>query len=121
MNVTLEKGTTIAIPTIALHHDPKYYSEPERFDPERFYGDQKTGHTIVDRPYLPFGDGPRNCIGMRMGRINTIVGLASMLQKYHFDLDERHFGKEMKFLPATITLVPIDGIHLKVRPRSTIL
>lgn len=119
MDITIEKGTNIAIPTYALHRDEKYYPNPEQFDPNRFFGDQKTGRTMVDRPFLPFGDGPRNCIGMRMGRINTIVGLASMLQKYHFDLDERHIGKEMKFLPATITIVPVDGIHLKVRPRSS--
>lgn len=117
MNITIEKGTTIAIPTIALHHDAKYFPQPEKFDPLRFYGDEKKS----GRPFLPFGDGPRNCIGLRMGRINAIVGLVSMLQKYHFDLDERHIGKEIKFLPATITLQPVDGIHLKVRPRISSL
>lgn len=119
MNIVIEKGINIFIPTIALHHDPKFYPQPKKFDPERFLGDQKTGRTIVDRPYLPFGDGPRNCIGMRLGKINAIVGLASLLQKFHFDLDERHIGKEIRFSPSTITLVPIDGIHLRVRPRSS--
>ena len=114
----VEKGISIIIPTIALHHDEKFFPQPEKFDPERFLNEQRTGRTISDRPFLPFGDGPRICIGMRMGRINTVAGLASMLQKYHFDLDQRHIGKEIQFSPSTITLVPIDGIHLKVRPRS---
>lgn len=117
MDITIEKGTAIALPTIAYHYDPKYYPQPEKFDPMRFVGEEKKS----GRLFLPFGDGPRNCVGLRMGRINAIVGLASMLQKYHFDLDERHIGKEMKFLPATITLHPVDGIHLKVRPRISSL
>jgi cytochrome P450 family 6 len=49
------------IPVLGLHHDEKYYPDPDRFDPERFNEEEK-----VKRPpyvYLPFGDGPRICIG----------------------------------------------------------
>jgi cytochrome P450 len=50
------------IPVLALHHDTKYYPEPERFDPERFNEDEKAKrHQYV---YLPFGEGKRICIGM---------------------------------------------------------
>jgi cytochrome P450 len=50
----LEKGTNVSIPVAALHHDPKYYPETDRFDPERFNEEerQKRHHYI----YLPFGD-----------------------------------------------------------------
>lgn len=57
----IEKGVRVVIPVYAIHHDPRYYPEPDRFDPERF-GDKAK----ASRPpytYLPFGEGPRNCIG----------------------------------------------------------
>jgi cytochrome P450 family 6 len=61
-DIVLEKGMTTFISVYALHHDPKYYPEPERFDPERFNEEQKAKrHHYV---YLPFGEGPRICIGM---------------------------------------------------------
>jgi cytochrome P450 family 6 len=57
----LEKGILTVIPVLALHHDPKYYPDPERFDPERFSEEEKAKrHHYV---YLPFGEGPRMCIG----------------------------------------------------------
>lgn len=60
-HVNLEKGTQVIIPAEALHHDPQYFPEPDRFDPERFSEEAKSGrHHYV---YLPFGEGPRICIG----------------------------------------------------------
>lgn len=60
----IDKGTLVWIPIYGLHHDAKYYPEPERFDPERF-SDAHKGD-IVAGSYLPFGVGPRNCIGRLM-------------------------------------------------------
>lgn len=57
----IEKGIKILIPVTALHKNPKYFPNPELFDPERFSPEKKA--TILDCTYLPFGDGPRNCIG----------------------------------------------------------
>jgi cytochrome P450 family 6 len=60
-DVFLEKGMATVIPVLAIHHDPKYYPDPERFDPERFSEVEKAKrHQYV---YLPFGEGPRICIG----------------------------------------------------------
>ena len=57
----LEPGDRLFIPVYGLHHDPTYYPDPERFDPERFR-DGKKLH-INTSPYLPFGSGPQSCIG----------------------------------------------------------
>jgi cytochrome P450 family 6 len=60
-DTVLDKGTFVFIPVASLHHDPRYYPEPERFDPERFSVEEKQKrHHYV---YLPFGEGPRICIG----------------------------------------------------------
>jgi len=60
-SLVIEKGQKLIIPMFSIHRDPKYYPDPLRFDPERFSSEQKS-----QRPngaYIPFGDGPRLCIG----------------------------------------------------------
>lgn len=60
-SLIIEKGQQLIIPVHSLHNDPEYYPDPEVFDPERFSPEQ-----TAKRPsgtYLPFGDGPRICIG----------------------------------------------------------
>jgi cytochrome P450 family 6 len=57
----LREGTPVYIPVMGIHYDPKYYPEPDKFDPERF-----TEENTNSRPhytYFPFGEGPRICIG----------------------------------------------------------
>lgn len=61
MTLTIPKGMQVLIPTRAIHYDPKYFPNPNRFDPERFSEQNK--HSIVTGSYMPFGVGPRNCIG----------------------------------------------------------
>lgn len=60
--VSIPKDQNVWIPIYAIHHDPSIYPEPDVFDPERFSDEVvQTRHAMF---YLPFGDGPRNCIGM---------------------------------------------------------
>jgi cytochrome P450 family 6 len=62
-DVHIEVGNLVAIPVHALHYDPKYYPNPEVFDPDRFTEEGKK--TRPQFTYLPFGEGPRQCIGKR--------------------------------------------------------
>lgn len=58
---TIEKGRAFWIPIYSLHHDPNYFPNPDKFDPERFGDENK--NNIQPGTYAPFGIGPRNCIG----------------------------------------------------------
>ncbi|CAB0035358.1 unnamed protein product [Trichogramma brassicae] len=78
--LTIERGTPVIIPMSALHMDPDYYPDPDRFDPERF--SSQNLRKIPAFAYLPFGQGPRNCIGMRIGLMQSKVGLMQILSKY---------------------------------------
>lgn len=60
-DVIIEKDTPIFISNWGLHSDPDYFPDPDTFDPERFHKDNT--HKHPDYAYLPFGDGPRICIG----------------------------------------------------------
>ncbi|XP_047529705.1 uncharacterized protein LOC125065894 [Vanessa atalanta] len=59
----MRKGEVLWIPVWCFHHDPKYFPNPYKFDPERFSNENK--HKINPMAYMPFGLGPRNCIGSR--------------------------------------------------------
>lgn len=63
-NLLLEKGLSLFIPVAAIQMDPEFYPEPEKFDPERFSEENKASRP--DYTFLPFGDGPRNCIGEKL-------------------------------------------------------
>ncbi|CAH1388794.1 unnamed protein product [Nezara viridula] len=76
----IEKDTFVVIPIWSLHHDPQYFPNPNKFDPERF--SQENRDSIVPYTYLPFGEGPRMCIGMRFGLLQTKLGIVTLLQKF---------------------------------------
>lgn len=67
----------IWIPITSIQRDPKYYPEPEKFDPERFSDERKD--EIVPSAYLPFGVGPRNCIGKKSIKKQTFYFLKKKL------------------------------------------
>lgn len=104
------------IPLFSIHRDAKYYPEPMKFDPSRFFSENTVNKTFIDMPYLPFGEGPRNCIGLRLGILQAKVGLVTMLQKYKFKLHEPSTG-ELEISPKNILLAPVSGINLKVSYR----
>lgn len=59
--VVIEKGTQLFIPLMGLQNDPNFFPEPHKFKPERFSNENKDN--ITPYTYMPFGEGPRNCIG----------------------------------------------------------
>ncbi|XP_049831657.1 cytochrome P450 6k1-like [Schistocerca gregaria] len=112
--LVLEKGTAVAISVLGLQHDPKYFPDPERFDPERFSEEEKAKrHPYV---YLPFGEGPRICIGMRLGLLQVKVGLAYLLSRYNVRTTDKTVTN-LEYSAMSIILMPKSGIQLRLEKR----
>ncbi|NXP18599.1 CP3A9 protein, partial [Scytalopus superciliaris] len=112
--VTIPKGTIVTIPPYVLHRNPEYWPNPEEFRPERFSKENK--ESMDPYTYLPFGAGPRNCIGMRFALLMLKVAIASLLQHFTFQT-----CKETQ-IPVKLSsqglLTPEKPIVLKLVPRT---
>lgn len=76
----LPKGSVVSIMTVIPHHDARWFPQPERFDPSRF--DPAAGRDIPRGAYLPFGAGPRVCIGSSFASVEITLALAMLLQRF---------------------------------------
>lgn len=86
-HVVLKKGQKVAVSILGMHRDPDYFPDPDVFDPERFSPENKD--KMVPYSYLPFGEGPRICIGMRFGMMQTKVALTILLKHFLFTLNSK--------------------------------
>ncbi|CAG2064903.1 unnamed protein product [Timema podura] len=110
-NLKLQKGDMVIIPTMGFHHDPKYFPNPDHFDPERFSEENKK--LIPSYAYLPFGEGPRMCIGMRFGLVQAKVGLVGLLSRYKFSVCEKT-DIPLVYDPVSLILTAKNGFHLTI-------
>ncbi|XP_023564450.1 cytochrome P450 3A6-like isoform X1 [Octodon degus] len=115
--VVIPKGSLVLIPIYVLHRDPKYWKEPEEFCPERF--SKKNKNNIDPYIYLPFGTGPRNCIGMRFALLNMKLAIIRVLQNFSFQTC-KETQIPIKFSKQGL-LQPEKEVLLKVVPREEIL
>nr|CAD7459066.1 unnamed protein product [Timema tahoe] len=79
-DIVIEKNTPVYIPTLGMHRDPILFPEPLRFRPERFTPENKG--SIHRFSYLPFGEGPHMCIGMRFGLLAAKTELVHLLSSW---------------------------------------
>ncbi|XP_053683463.1 probable cytochrome P450 9f2 [Sabethes cyaneus] len=114
---TIEKGHSIWMPAIAIQNDPKYYPNPEKFDPERF--DQQNLSKIDTGTYIPFGIGPRNCIGSRLALMEVKLMLYYLLKDFVMEPTERT-DIPLRIKKNAITLQAENGVWVKLRARNEI-
>nr|BAN20602.1 cytochromeP450 [Riptortus pedestris] len=107
--VVLPKGTCVNIPYLCLHRDPRYYSEPLVFKPERWESPNPV--------FFPFGIGPRNCLGMQLALLELKVFLSSFLSKYTISLNPRT-PDPLQFDPTSLFINPKLPIYLNLKPNS---
>ncbi|KFB49805.1 hypothetical protein ZHAS_00017823 [Anopheles sinensis] len=113
-DVTIPQGASVSIPIAGLHYDPRYYPEPERFDPERFNEENK--HKIPQGAYLPFGLGPRNCIASRFALMEVKAIVYHLLLNFKFEPTDRT-PIPMRLAKGFTTLRAEKGMHMKLIPR----
>ncbi|KAG8228709.1 hypothetical protein J437_LFUL009390 [Ladona fulva] len=114
-DLTLEKNTMVFIPTQAMQNDEKFFPEPKKFNPDRFLNKENYNHFA----YLPFGDGPRLCIGERFALMQVRLGLAALLSKFEFDLCKEKTPLPMEYSRKTFILYAKSGIWLKGKLRAS--
>ena len=85
--INVKKGTMIWFATAGFMRDPKYYPNPTKFDPERFSEENK--HNINMDAFLPFGVGPRNCIGSRFALMEVKAVIYYMLLNFSFEITSK--------------------------------
>ncbi|XP_054159158.1 cytochrome P450 3A11-like, partial [Oppia nitens] len=88
--ITIKKGQLIHIQSYSMHHDSDNYPDPERFRPERFLPENQTHHPYA---YLPFGGGPRKCIGFKLAEMIIKKALVNAVHKFSF----HDTGKPLEF------------------------
>uniref|UniRef100_A0A8C5G4X6 unspecific monooxygenase n=1 Tax=Gouania willdenowi TaxID=441366 RepID=A0A8C5G4X6_GOUWI len=111
--LVIPKDMVVMVPTWPLHRDPNIWPEPEKFKPERFSKENKD--TIDPYTYMPFGLGPRNCLGMRFAILSIKLAMVEILQKFSFAMcKETEVPLE---LDVQGLMAPKRPIKLKLVPR----
>nr|WNH29019.1 cytochrome P450 9J34 [Culex pipiens pallens] len=115
LSFKIAKDTALWFPVHALHNDPQYFPNPSKFDPERFSDDRKG--SIKPGTYLPFGIGPRNCIGSRfaLSEVKTIIYY--MMQSFSFERTSKT-EVPLVLIKSMADVIPEKGVHLEFRPRK---
>ncbi len=104
----LAKDALIIIPVFAVHRHRRLWIDPDRFDPDRFLPQAEEGHLRTQ--FMPFGFGPRTCIGMAFAMIEATVLLANFIRAARFEWDGRHLPEPV----SRVTLQPKGGMPLRV-------
>ncbi len=106
------KGDTVVMCSYAVHHNPKYWSEPAKFDPDRFAPDRVKARAKYS--YLPFAAGKRSCIGGALSQLENGLALAMLLRRF----EPVYMGDVPARIGPTVTLTPNGGLPFRIKNLS---
>jgi cytochrome P450 len=108
------EGTNIFIFQSLTHRDPRFFPNPDAFDPERWREDPIRSGKIPRFAYFPFGGGPRVCVGAAFAMLEATLLLAMIQRAFHLDLVPGHLVKPL----PSVTLRPMHGIRVTAHRRA---
>ncbi|KAM4537363.1 cytochrome P450 17A2 [Odontesthes bonariensis] len=111
----VSEGIRVLVNMWWIHHDPQHWDKPDLFNPDRFLDDQ--GQRFTPPCFLPFGAGPRVCVGESLARTELFLFLSSLLQRMSFRLPDGasppnlqgRLGVVLQPLPYTVVVIPRPG------------
>jgi cytochrome P450 len=104
-------GTNVIASIYTIHRKESHWPDPLRFQPERFIGDKKGHHRFA---FIPFGGGPRACIGSQFAIFEALTIMAICLKNFDF---EKKFSEQTEYF-ISLTLQPQDGCPVSLKPRE---
>lgn len=116
-DLVIDKGVRVTIPSYCFHHDPDIFPDPLKFDPERFSDENsRNRHHYA---FLPFGEGPRICIGMRFGKLQVKIALATILSRYELS-PAPDTPSKLEIHPHIVFTTPRHPFSLRIAKRTDI-
>ncbi|PNI81856.1 CYP17A1 isoform 3 [Pan troglodytes] len=111
----VDKGTQVIINLWALHHNEKEWHQPDQFMPERFLNPAGTQLISPSVSYLPFGAGPRSCIGEILARQELFLIMAWLLQRFDLEVPDDGQLPSLEGIPKVVFLIDSFKVKIKVR------
>lgn len=113
-DIVLPKDTMVWINVLSMHFDQKHYENPHGFDPDHFSKDAKSNR----HPYafMPFGHGPRNCIGMRFAVMEAKIALANLVRNFNL-LPSEKTKEPLELDPSSAIAYAKGGLYINVEKR----
>lgn len=113
-SVIIPRKTRLVVPIYLLHRSPRYWKDPDAFQPERWLGQEAPfSHSHA---YLPFSHGPRNCIGYRFATMEAKLIMAAIIQKVRFEFTPELRDTEFKLTSyVTVKAKPAVKVNAKFR------
>nr|AIL94161.1 cytochrome P450 CYP3025A2 [Tigriopus japonicus] len=114
-NFVIPKGMLVQIPSSAIMRDPQYYDNPSEFNPENFSPEAKAKRSPYS--FLAFGQGPRNCVGMRFALLQVKISLIRLLAHYRLEKCAKTVS-QLTPDPKSGSAQPKGGVWLTISPRE---
>lgn len=111
----IPRGALVFVFVYSIHHDPRWFPEPAQFIPARFVSEPET--EIPANAYLPFGLGPRACIGRRFALMEGTLILAELARQFELELPDPSFEPQLE---NRLTLHPRNGLQLRLKRRREV-